>query len=62
MTLDHRFQLLTDVRNVVSVAVYPVQAIVNFPVSAGEWMDESFSTRESLLSELTSLKKKKKRF
>jgi rod shape-determining protein MreC len=56
MTLDHRFQYLKTVRSAVSVAVYPVQYLVNFPVSAGEWMDESFSSRETLLAELTNLK------
>ena len=56
MTLDHRFQYLKDLRAAVSVVAYPIQTLVNFPVSAGEWMDESFSTRESLLAEITTLK------
>lgn len=56
MTLDHRFQYLKDIRAVVSVVVYPVQYIVNFPVSAGEWVGDSFSTRESLMAEVTTLK------
>ncbi len=56
MTLDHRFNLLGDLRATISVVVYPVQYAVNFPVSAGEWMDESFSSRETLLAEVTSLK------
>ncbi len=56
MTLDHRFQYLKELRSAVSVVIYPIQALVNLPVSAGEWMDESFSTRESLLAEVTTLK------
>ncbi len=56
MTLDHRFGLLKDLRSVLSVAASPVQYLIHFPVDAGEWMDESFSTREKLLSELTKLK------
>ena len=56
MTLDHRFHYLKEIRAVVSVIVYPVQYIVNFPVSAGEWAGESFSSRESLMAEVTTLK------
>ena len=56
MTLDHRFQYLKEVRAAVSVIVYPVQSIVNFPVIAGVWMGESFSSRESLLADVTQLK------
>ncbi len=56
MTLDHRFQYLKEIRAVVSVIVYPVQYIVNFPVSAGKWADDSFSSREALMAEVTSLK------
>lgn len=55
MTLDHRFTLLQEVRAVLSVAASPVQYIIQFPVDAGEWMDESFTTRESLQAELTNL-------
>jgi len=56
MFLDHRFKALNDIRDVVSVALYPVQYVVNFPVSAGAWIDESFSTRETMQNELISLK------
>ena len=56
MVLDHRFHYLKEVRAVVSVVVYPVQALVDLPVTAGEWMGESFATRESLMAEVTTLK------
>lgn len=56
MFLDHRFNALKDIRDAVSIALYPVQYVVNFPVSAGAWIDESFSTRETLQNELTTLK------
>lgn len=56
MMVDHRFSLLKDLRSVLSVVVYPIQYIVNLPVTAGDWMDESFSTRETLQHELTNLK------
>ncbi len=56
MTLDHRLQMLKDVRAVLSVALYPIHYAINFPVTAGEWMGESFGTREALLSEISTLK------
>ncbi len=56
MTADQRFHLLKDVRAALSVVLYPIQYLVNFPVTAGEWMGESFSTRETLLAEISSLK------
>lgn len=56
MMADHRLSLLKDLRSALSVAIYPIQYLVNFPVTAGEWMDESFSTRETLLKDLNSLK------
>jgi len=56
MVLDHRFQYLNQVRAAISVIIYPIQSLVNLPVTAGEWMGESFSTRESLMAEVTTLK------
>lgn len=56
MVMDHRFNALKEIRNTLSIVLYPVQYAVNFPASAGAWMDESFSTREALQKELTSLK------
>lgn len=56
MVLDHRLHYLKEVRAALSVVVYPVQSLINLPVSAGEWMGESFATRESLMAELTTLK------
>jgi len=55
MVLDHRFDALKQVRAGLSVALYPVQYAVNFPVTAGEWMGESFATRENLLADLSRL-------
>lgn len=56
MVLDHRFQYLKEVRAAVSVIAYPIQTLVNLPVAAGEWMGESFATRESLMAEVTTLR------
>ncbi len=56
MILDHRLDALKGIRDVVSIALYPLQQVVNFPVSAGAWISESFSTRESMQAEISSLK------
>lgn len=56
MVVDHRFSLVKDVRSALSVVVYPIQYAVNFPLTAGGWMSESFATRETLQQELDSLK------
>jgi rod shape-determining protein MreC len=56
MVVDHRFSLVKDVRSALSVVVYPIQYAVNFPLTAGGWMSESFTTRETLQQELDSLK------
>ncbi len=56
MTLDHRFEMLREVRAAFSVALYPIHYLVNFPVTAGAWLGESFGTREALLSEISTLK------
>ncbi len=55
MVLDHRLDALKHVRAGLSVALYPIQYAVNFPVTAGEWMGESFATRENLLAEISRL-------
>lgn len=56
MTLDHRMHMLREIRSVLSLAVYPVEYMVTLPSAAGDWVGESFTTREKLMSEVTSLK------
>ncbi len=58
MTLDHKLNALKGIRDGVSIILYPLYQVVNFPVSAGAWMSESFSTRESLQAELSKLETK----
>lgn len=48
--------VLREVRSVLSLAVYPMEYMVTIPGAAGEWMGESFTTREKLASEVLSLK------
>lgn len=48
--------VLKEVRSVLSLAVYPMEYMVTLPGAASEWMGESFTTREKLISEVISLK------
>jgi len=58
MTADHRQHHLDQVRSALSVVVYPLQYLVNLPVSAGQWFKESLSTRRQLEEENASLRTK----
>lgn len=51
MTLDHRMGYLESVRSALSVVVYPVRYLVNLPVAATRWVDESLVTRQTLMRE-----------
>ncbi len=48
MSLDHRQNHLEGIRSWLSVLVYPLQYIVNLPVTATEWVGESLTSRETL--------------
>ncbi len=56
MTVDHRQHHLDSVRAALSVAVYPLQWLVDLPVSTGEWFRESLATRRDLQEENASLR------
>ena len=56
MAVDHRQNWLEDVRGGISVLVYPLQYLVNLPVSASSWIGENLSSRETLLEENSRLK------
>lgn len=56
MVLDHRQNHLEFIRSGLSIFVYPLQYLVNIPVSAGSWMGESLSTRSELLKENEELR------
>ena len=56
MAVDHRQNHLESLRSILSVAVYPLQHLVNLPVSASSWVGENFKTRETLLTENARLK------
>ena len=51
MALDHRQNHLESIRSGLSVIVYPLQYLVDLPVSASSWVGENLSSRETLLEE-----------
>ena len=57
MTLDHRFKHLESIRAVLEVVVSPIQYAVNLPFAASDWASESFSTRDTLLTENERLRR-----
>ena len=55
MSLDHRNQVLESIRGGIALLVYPVQAVVNMPFAAGNWLGENMVSRETLLDENKTL-------
>ncbi|MDR2876992.1 MAG: rod shape-determining protein MreC, partial [Chromatiales bacterium] len=51
MTIDHRQHHLGAIRDVLGLAVYPIQSLVNLPNAAGNWVSESVTTRRELEEE-----------
>ncbi len=56
MTLDHRQDYLERVRAAVATLLYPIQALIHLPVSAGSWLGENLASREALLEENARLR------
>ena len=56
MVIDHRNDHLSQVRQVFSIAVYPIEIAVNFPFKAWRWTTISLAERASLLRENSELK------
>lgn len=55
MFLDHRQHHADTLRSVLTLIIYPVQAIINFPVATGGWLAENLSSRQRLLTEREQL-------
>ncbi len=51
MVVDSRYQHMETIRSVLSLAVYPIQYVVNAPVSAVHWMSDSLVSRKAILEE-----------
>ncbi len=56
MVLDHQNQHLVKIREVLSVVVYPAQALINAPFALGRWAEETFSFRTGLINENRKLR------
>ena len=56
MTVDHRLHLLGEVRAALSLAVYPLQYVVDLTARAGGWVGEGLSTRNALLDQNSGLR------
>jgi rod shape-determining protein MreC len=57
MVLDHRTETLHTVRQGLSVAVYPIQALVDLPFRTWHWATVSLAERRTLLAENERLKR-----
>lgn len=56
MTLDHRSDYFHEMRSTISVAIAPVQYMVDKPVEFIRWIETSFSTQQGLLIENAQLR------
>lgn len=58
MTVDHRYQALDDVRDVLSTLIYPLHYLIRLPTDARHWLSENLASRDALLAENTRLREK----
>lgn len=56
MVLDHQQHQAQNLRAALSVATYPLQALVNMPFAIGSWVSESLASRDALQSENEKLR------
>jgi len=56
MVTDHQKDYLTGLRTTLSVVLYPIQAAVDLPRSGGNWLKETFSSRQQLQEENASMR------
>ena len=56
MFVDHRFQHLEIVRSNISVALTPLKYLVSLPATAGNWLNDWFSSHTELLEENAMLR------
>lgn len=56
MTVDHRRNTLDDVRDVLSVVLYPIPWLVDAPFRAARWAGENLATRRVLVEENAALR------
>jgi len=51
MTADHRTNMLSGVRSLLSLIIYPLQTIASIPVDIGLWMDDQMNSHQSLIDQ-----------
>jgi len=51
MVLDNRNQAMQSVRSLLATAVYPIRVLIDTPSSIGNWLGESMSTRDTLMTQ-----------
>jgi rod shape-determining protein MreC len=51
MAVDHRQGYLENLRSMLSIAVYPVQYLVNLPIGVVTWLSENLASHSDLLEE-----------
>jgi rod shape-determining protein MreC len=56
LVLDHRFQHLEKLRSTLAFVTYPLHYVAALPFSTTRWLDETTSTRESLMEENRALR------
>lgn len=56
MTLDHREEHLNSVRSTLSVAIYPIQLLVDLPIDLVSWSTENLKLRQALIEENNRLR------
>ncbi len=56
MTVDHRSDYMDSVRSTLSLAVYPLQYLIDLPVQTGLWLSEHLASRHTLLEENRKLR------
>jgi len=56
MMVDHRQSHLESIRAALSVVIYPLQYVVDAPVSASRWASDTLSSRQFLLEENARLR------
>ncbi len=58
MTVDHRYQYLDGLRDVLGTVVYPFQYLMRLPAETKGWLDQNLAGRGALLEENARLREK----
>jgi rod shape-determining protein MreC len=56
LVADHRFHHLQQLRNALAFLTYPLQYLADLPFTASSWLDETTSSRETLIEQNRELR------